>query len=76
MKLLNPDSQTTKQIVASLLKNTSRQYTETAHAEIFRRLTETISDFNKKAERSERFMLVLATAQVILAIAQIVLALS
>ena len=70
----NPKNQATEQIVSSLLTNTKKQYTEAAHAEIFRRLTTTIKDFNLKAERLEKVMLFLATAQVILALAQILLA--
>ena len=69
----NPTTQKTEEIVTKLLTNTSRQYTESAHAEIFNRLIHTIRNFNLKAERTERFVLLLATAQVILAIAQIYL---
>ncbi len=75
-KILNPKKQPTDQIVATLLSNKSKQYTESSHAEIFRRLINTISEFNAKAERSEKFMLMLAGAQVILAVAQIILAIS
>ncbi len=71
---MNPKNQTTETIVASLLSNTKRQYTEAAHAEIFRRLTQTISKFNLKAEKIEKVMLLLAGAQVILALTQILLA--
>lgn len=71
---MNPKNQSTETIVASLLTNTKRQYTEAAHAEIFRRLTKTISRFNLKAEKIEKVMLFLAAAQVILALAQILLA--
>ena len=71
----NPQSQSTKEIVDSLLTNDKHQYTEAAHAEIFRRLTETIKDFNQKAGRIEKVMLMLAAAQVLLALAQILLAL-
>jgi uncharacterized membrane protein len=74
MAIKNPQNQTTDEIVSSLQTNDSHQYTESAHAEIFRRLTETIKDFNQKAERLEKVMLFLATAQVILALAQIWLA--
>lgn len=70
----NPKNQSTEQIVSSLLTNIKKQYTEAAHAEIFRRLTTTIKDFNIKAERLEKVMLFLATAQVMLALAQIFLA--
>lgn len=70
----NPTDQSTEQIVSTLLTNKSRQYTESAHAEIWRRLIRTIQDFNQKAARTEKFMLILATAQVALAIAQIYLA--
>lgn len=75
-KVQNPKKQTNEQIVDTLLSNTKSQYTESAHAEIFRRLIQTISDFNAKAERSEKLMLLLAGAQVILAVAQIMLAMS
>ena len=71
---MNPKKQATDTIVARLLTNKSRQYTEAAHAEIFRRLTQTIKEFNSKAARIEKVMLFLAAAQVILAIAQILLA--
>ena len=71
----NPKSQTTEEIVASLLTNDKHQYTEAAHAEIFRRLTNTIKEFNKKAEKIEKVMLMLAAAQVLLALTQIWLAL-
>ncbi len=74
MKTPNPKSQSTGEIVDHLLTNTKRQYTESAHAEIFRRLTDTIANFNAKTEKSEKFMLILATSQVILAVAQIYLA--
>ena len=70
----NPKNQSTEQIVSCLLSNTKKQYTEAAHAEIFSRLTTTIKNFNAKAEKLEKLMLFLATAQVILAIAQILLA--
>lgn len=75
MRTGDPRNQTTDEIVESLLNNTKHQYTESAHAEIYRRLIKTISEFNAKAERGEKFMLILATAQVLLAIAQIFLAL-
>ncbi len=74
MKIKDPKQQSTDEIVASLLSNTKSQYTESSHAEIFNRLTKTIREFNTKAERSEKFVLILATAQVILAITQIILA--
>jgi hypothetical protein len=70
----NPKAQSIDEIVASLQTNTERQYTESAHAEIFNRLITTISKFNEQASRTEKFMLFLATAQVILAVAQIILA--
>jgi hypothetical protein len=76
MLVKNPKSQPTEEIVKSLLDNDKRQYTEAAHAEIFRRLIETIQNFNNKAAKVEKFMLILATAQVILAVAQILLALN
>ncbi len=69
----NPKNQTVDEIVNSLLSNTERQYTESAHAEIFNRLIETIKNFNSKAERVEKFMLILAGAQVVLALTQIIL---
>ena len=72
--MMNPKSQTTEEIVSSLLKNDRHQYTESAHAEIFRRLIETINNFNQKAEKTEKIMLLLALSQVILAAAQIFLA--
>ncbi|MDP4030697.1 MAG: hypothetical protein U1C50_01640 [Patescibacteria group bacterium] len=72
---MNPKKQSTDTIVAKLLVNKSHQYTEAAHAEIFRRLIATIKNFNLKAEKIEKVMLVLAAAQVILALAQIFLAL-
>lgn len=68
---MNPKKQTTEAIVDSLLTNKKHQYTEAAHAEIFRRLIETIKAFNVKAEKLEKVMLLLAAAQVILALAQI-----
>ena len=71
----NPKIQSTEEIIESLLANDKRQYTEAAHAEIFRRLIETIENFNNKAEKVEKLMLLLAGAQVILATAQILLAL-
>lgn len=71
----DPKNQSVEEIVASLLINDKRQYTESAHAEIFRRLIATIENFNKKAEKVEKLMLLLAGAQVILATAQILLAL-
>lgn len=72
----NPKNQTTDKIVEQLLVNDKRQYTESAHAEIFNRLINTIKNFNQKAERIEKTMLLLAAAQVVLAIAQILLALN
>lgn len=74
MSILNPKNQTTDMIVESLLSNKERQYTEGAHAEIFRRLITTIERFNKDADRVQRMMLYLAVSQVILAIAQVILA--
>jgi len=71
MAVKTPKKQTTDQIVATLLSNKEKQYTESAHAEIFSRLIKTIEEFNDKAESIERVMLFLAAAQVILAIAQI-----
>lgn len=73
---MNPKKQTTNTIVAKLLTNKSRQFTEAAHAEIFRRLIETIKNFNQKAEKIEKVMLILAAAQVFLALAQILLAIN
>ncbi|HAV15222.1 MAG TPA: hypothetical protein DCX25_02740 [Candidatus Pacebacteria bacterium] len=70
----NPKNQTTDTIVESLLSNTSRQYTESAHAEIFRRLINTMKEFNDKTERIEKVMLYLAVAQVVLAVTQIIVA--
>lgn len=70
----DPKAQGTGEIVDSLLANTSRQYTESAHAEIFSRLIQTIENFNEKADKSQRFMMYLAVSQVILAVAQVVLA--
>ena len=67
----DPKTETTEEIVAALLVNKKRQYTEAAHAEIFNRLITTIRGFNAKAAKIEKMMLVLATAQVILALAQI-----
>lgn len=74
MRIKDPKKQSTDEIVTTLLSNTKSQYTESSHAEIFRRLINTIGEFNTKAERSEKFMIILASAQVILAIAQIILA--
>ena len=74
MKIINPKIQTTEEIVASLLINKKKQYTESAHAEIFSRLIVTIKDVNDKAERLEKVMLLLAVVQVVLAILQIFLA--
>lgn len=71
--MTDPKQQTTDAIVESLLSNKSKQYTESAHAEIFRRLMQTIEQFNRKTERTEKFMLVLATSQVLLALAQLYL---
>ena len=76
MTIRNPKAQTNDEIVDSLLDNTERQYTEAAHAEIFSRLITTIQNFNSKAEKIEKVMLALATAQVILALTQIILALN
>ena len=70
----NPKNQINDEIVSSLLTNKSRQYTEAAHAEIFNRLIKTIKDFNRKAEKIEKVMLLLALAQVILALTQILFA--
>lgn len=72
--IVDPKGQTTDRIVASLLTNKRRQYTESAHAEIFRRLIDTIERFNKGADKVQRMMLYLAVSQVILAIAQVALA--
>jgi len=72
---MNPKDQTNEEIVAQLLVNEKHQYTESAHAEIFRRLIDTIKEFNVKAEKLERIMLFLAAMQVILALTQIILAL-
>lgn len=70
---MNPKNQQNDEIVASLLNNTSRQYTEAAHAEIFNRLIKTIEGFNQKAERLEKVMLLLAIMQVVFAFVQILL---
>ena len=72
--MLNPKTQTNDQIVSALLTNNKHQYTEAAHAEIFRRLITTIENFNQKAEKTEKVMLILAFSQVVLAITQIILA--
>lgn len=72
--MTNPKNQTTNIIVESLLSNTSRQYTESAHAEIFRRLINTMKEFNEKTEKIEKVMLYLAFAQVVLALTQIIVA--
>ena len=74
--LHNPKLQSNEEIINTLLSNTKRQYTESAHAEIFSRLISTITVFNAKAEKFEKAMLYLAVAQVILAVTQIVLALT
>lgn len=74
MAILNPKDQTTDLIVETLRSNKERQYTESAHAEIFRRLISTIEKFNKDADRVQRMMLYLAVSQVILAVAQVILA--
>ena len=74
MTLTNTKNQRTENIVDDLLVNDSRQYTESAHAEIFRRLIVTIQEFNLKSEKTTKFMVLLAVAQVILALAQIFLA--
>ena len=71
---MNPKTQTTEEIVDTLLAYHKSEYTESAHAEIFRRLIVTIKSFNAKAEKIEKMMLVLAGAQVLLALAQIFLA--
>ncbi|MEK7141043.1 MAG: hypothetical protein AAB800_00690 [Patescibacteria group bacterium] len=74
MTTTNPKEQSNEAIVDTLLSNKERQYTESAHAEIFRRLITTIEKFNKDADRVQRMMLYLAVSQVILAIAQVILA--
>lgn len=74
MATRNPRQQSTDVIVETLLSNKERQYTESAHAEIFRRLIATIERFNKDADRVQRVMLYLAVSQVILAVAQVILA--
>lgn len=74
MNSKNPKTQTNEEIIETLLANDKHQYTEAAHAEIFNRLIKTISDFNNKAEKTEKVILVLALSQVILAVAQVVLA--
>lgn len=71
----NPKNQSIEEMVATLLTNTQRQYTEAAHAEIYNRLIQTIKNFNAKAEKIEKTMLFLAAAQVILALTQLFLAL-
>lgn len=71
---MNPKQQTTEMIVDALLTNKERQYTESAHAEIFRRLIDTIQRFNNEADKVQRMMLYLAVSQVILAVAQVALA--
>lgn len=75
MLIKNPKTQSNDEIVTDLLVNNERQYTEAAHAEIFRRLITTIQNFNAKAEKIEKVMLTLAFAQVLLALTQILLAL-
>ncbi|MEK7457959.1 MAG: hypothetical protein AAB612_00510 [Patescibacteria group bacterium] len=72
--MINPKNQTTDTIIESLLSNTSSQYTESAHAEIFRRLMNTMKEFNEKTEKIEKVMLCLAVAQVVLALTQIIVA--
>ena len=72
--MINPKNQTTDTIIESLLSNTSRQYTESAHAEIFRRLMNTMKEFNEKTEKIGKVMLCLAVAQVVLALTQIIVA--
>ena len=70
----NPRDQSTDTIIESLLTNKKRQYTESAHAEIFRRLINTIERFNAGADKIQKMMLFLAVSQVILAVAQVALA--
>ncbi len=72
--MINPKNQTTDTIIESLLSNTSSQYTESAHAEIFLRLMNTMKEFNEKTEKIEKVMLCLAVAQVVLALTQIIVA--
>ena len=74
MKMKKQKNQTTDIIVESLLNNTSRQYMESAHAEIFRRLINAMKEFNEKTEKIEKVMLYLAAAQVVLALTQIIIA--
>lgn len=45
-KILNPQKQTTGEIVKTLLTNEERKYTEAAHAEIFGRLMDSIKQFD------------------------------
>lgn len=73
--IIDPKTQNNDEIIAHLLVNDKRQYTEAAHAEIFSRLIGTIKNFNSKAEKIEKVMLTLAFAQVLLALTQIFLAL-
>ena len=72
--MINPKNQTTDTIIESLLSNTSSQYTESAHAEIFLRLMNTMKEFNEKTEKIEKVMLCLAVAQVVPALTQIIVA--
>lgn len=72
--IINPKNQSNEEIVAHLLVNDKRQYTEASHAEIYRRLISTIESFNLKAEKTEKVMLILAFAQVLFAVTQILLA--
>lgn len=73
--MVHPKNLSTNDIVTELLENQDRRFTESAHAEIFRRLIDTINNFNQKAEKTEKIMLLLALSQVILAATQIFLAL-
>lgn len=76
MNTPNPKEQSAEMIVDALLTNKERQYTESAHAEIFRRLIATIERFNRESDRVQRVMLYLSISQVILAVAQVALAIA
>ncbi|MFC2153999.1 hypothetical protein ACFLRC_00770 [Candidatus Altiarchaeota archaeon] len=70
----NPIEQESREIVESLLTNTSRQYTEAAHAEMMRRFTESIDRFSKASEQGSRRIFWLTATIVTLTLVNVALA--
>lgn len=72
-KIPNPQNQTTGEIVKTLLVNEERKYTESAHAEIFARLMDTIKEFDSASREGGRRIFWLTLTIVSLTVLNVVL---